>query len=217
MPLITPAAVTNPATSAPLTGAIVLSKSQGGCNDGGVCTIVTYTNGLQTSAYSYSPYGQPLALSLPVFVPLGTLYYNMVAGDPTLIACDPSKLCGKMPYEKTIDGDIPASDFSTLTPISPPPTAALQAQITTLTQQLATANTALTVCQSQNTLLKAKIPAALGGGAAATTDPLLTAKLISSLDTSCPPPPPPAKTPTPSIGCCGEVDSVAGFIDAAKR
>lgn len=156
MPTIQPSPLASPQSTSLFTGAIVLSRSPGGCSGFLTCTIVTFKDGNQLAGYSYSPFDTALrSIALPIDMPMGPLYYNQVAGDPAIILCDPSKLCGQMAFVGQIEASQTWSSFVTrqLAPVTD--------SAGRLSLQVLNLKAELSALQAENQRLQSRIEALL--------------------------------------------------------
>jgi hypothetical protein len=216
MATITDSLLTSPNSATLFTGAIVLSQAPGGCESSTACTIVTFRDGRQVAAYSRSAFDTaPRSIALPVDMPVGPIYYNQAIGDPAIILCNPASLCGRMTYVGTIGA---AQDWSTLITRQLAPVAdragALSLQLAECKAALATAKAEIAQWRTRFEGLTKEVTQAKAAAAEARPVEEWMRKMDFAID--CPAPPPPPKEPTPAVGCCGEVDSVAGLLDAIE-
>jgi hypothetical protein len=229
MPQISAGPLTNPNSSDPFTGVIAMSLDRGGCEGKSDCTFVVFRNGQQVSASTYNQYMmRPTAIALPISFPAGPVYYNQISGDPTIILCNPTGLC-RMRYLATVGASqtwtslidrqliplVGANPVFLQSEINQLNAAALQYQATiaTLRDLLRTAKREKDECAEKLRLaLIPKVVVAASGTPVPTTATKAFIDTLKATPGQCPPPPPIVKPPAPKVGCCGEVDSVAGFL-----
>jgi hypothetical protein len=229
MPQISAGPLTNPNSSDPFTGVIAMSLDRGGCEGKSDCTFVVFRNGQQVSASTYNQYMmRPTALALPVSFPAGPVYYNQIPGDPTVILCNPTGLC-RMRYLTTVGasqtwtslidrqliplaGANPAFLQSEINQLN---AAALQYQATiaTLRELLRTAKREKAECAEKLRLTLIPKAVVVATSSSQTTATKTFIDTLKAMPGQCPPPPPIVKPPAPKVGCCGEIDSVAGFLE----